>query len=296
MRIVPTVLLGLVLALALPGFLSADAQRVAALRTLTSYWATQTSSLGGWLGEGIDPGYVPVAPPDSSLWSPGTLLLLSESGGFQQIGSREKFIPARSIKVLGKERSDVAVLDNLVFGPGEGDRFRLQDLPGVLEAFGVVRTRSATLAEDLQAELGRFGVRRVTVSLSDAQVHRLAPSDLKVYLEEGAAEKTRLMLAEPRICVVTSAVFLRTVLLRLDTSKVAPELVDAIKKLFGTSLKLRSDGSLVLETRGIYVAIQTGRYAVPTPTGDFRREATGTLLIDTTRETRNSLARLLAKL
>lgn len=295
MRLLSAAILGLVLATASTEALPADSHRIDALRALTDYWASQASNLGGWLGGGTDPGYVPVAPPDSSLWLPGSLLLLSDIGGFQQIGSRERFISTRSVKVLGRAHADVAILESLPFGPGDSGRFRLQDLPGVLEAFGVVRTRSDTLTEELLAEFNRCSVSHAAILLPDAQVHRLASADLEVFLEEDAPEKTLHLLSEPGVRVITSAVFLRTVQLRLDGGKCDPGLSEVLERLFGTSLKSRSDGSLKFETRGVYVAIQTARLVRARPAASGGGAAENSL-VDATEETRNILARLLSKL
>ncbi len=296
MKAFSAVLCVLTLALSSPVTLGADVKRIEVLRQLMDYWAKQASSFAGWLGAGSDPGYVPVAPPDSSLWAPGTLLLLSETNGLQQIGSREKLAPTCGLRALGKDRSDIAVLKSFVFGSGKEDQLKLQDLPGILEAFGIVRTQPTSLIEDLQAAFGRYGVHRVTMSLPDAQVHRLLSSDLKTCLEEDASEGTRHLLANSQARLITAAVFLKTIQLRFDVDTVDPGLIKVLESIFGVRLKSPGDGSLELDSRGLYVAIQTAHY---TPQAGISRpggEAKEVSLTESTGETRDALTRLIGRL
>lgn len=265
-----------------------DSQRISAIRALSGFWATQASTLGGWLNSTMEPGFVPVVPPDSSLWSPGALLRVDPRIGFQPIGSSEQFLPHRKVAVLGKDSDDVAVLDSLVFGVAPEDRFRLEDLPGILEALGVLRMRSRSVAADLKGEFDRQGVRRLTILFPDAQVHRLAFSDLEAFLQNEASEPTRQLLAKPGVHMITSAIFLKTVQLRIEADRPSVHLKSSLEKILGSRLRTGPDGALDYATRaGMYVAIQTGE----------RRISEGHLeFIDSTKETRQVLESLLTGL
>jgi hypothetical protein len=172
----------------------------------------------------------------------------------------------------------------------------LQDLPGVLEAFGVVRTQPTNLIEDLQAAFGRYGVHRVTMSLPDAQVHRLLSSDLKTCLEEDSSETMRHLLADSQVRLITAAVFLKTIQLRFGVDTVDPGLVKILESIFGTRLKSPGDGSLELDSRGLYVAIQTAHYAPQAGISQPRGEAKEVALTESTEETRDALTRLIGRL
>ncbi len=295
MRVFPVALLVPALALCAPVSRAADSQhsqRAAAIRLLTDYWASQHSSFEGWLG-GSDPGYVPVAPPDSSLWPPGTLVLLTETGGLVPVGSPERFVPSRKVKVLGQSGSDVAVLGNLIFGSQGVGQFQLQDLAGVLETLGLLRMPSDAAGE-LRAELARSGVQRVTLSFPNAQVHRLAPSDLEIYLENTDSSTARRLLAEPAMRLITAAVFLKNVRLRLDATANSSGVTSWLKQAFGAELRARGDGAVDFNARGVYVAVQTSRFVLPALTEIAGGKAAQASMIDSTLETRGVLTRLLA--
>lgn len=254
---------------------SAWAADVEALRSLRDFWAHQKSTFVGWLGDGSDVGFLPVLPPDSSLWTPGSLLRISRDRGLVHAGSRETFL--RSVPIMGKTRSDSSLIGQLTIGEGG---VPLSSLPGILEAMGVFAEGAPGAERELADLLERRGLRRVVLAFPDAQIHRLGDLDLTIHLQR-APEEVQKLVANPEIHIVTSAVFVRSIQLRFDLHRPDAAFRASVESLLGAGWSWRADGTATRRGQGLYVAIQTARYGRPEADGGPGP------LIDTTEEARN---------
>ncbi len=254
---------------------AARAMDAEAFRLLQEFWGDQKTTLTGKLGSDADPGFVFVTPPDSSLWAPGSLLLVTDSAGITFAGSRETVFPAFSVSLLGSSRSDVAVLDDFVVGRGG---VALSALPGILEGFGLLRAPGPMVGKELELLLKKQGVQRLLIAFPDAQIHRLGRLDVELYLSR-APDTARRLLDEPGIRMVSSSIFVKTVQLRFDPPNPDPAFKEGLEALLGTHLTWKA-GAAEWQSRGLYVAIQTMRYVAPAKETAFGG------LTDTTAETR----------
>jgi hypothetical protein len=266
-------LLALVLGSMLPS--AAWAIEMEALRALREFWAHQKTTFAGWIGDASDVGFVPVLPPDSSLWTPGSLLRVTKDRGLVHAGSRETFL--RSVPIIGKARSDSSVIGQLTVGEGG---FPLSSLPGILEGLGVFAGGTPEVERELPGLLEQRGLRRVVVAFPDAQIHRLGDLDLAIHLQR-APEEVRKLATNPEIHIITSAVFVRTIQLRFDLHRPDAVFRATVERLLGTGWSWRADGTAERRGQGLYVAIQTARHGEPGAEGGLGA------LMDTTEETRN---------
>ena len=254
-----------------------------ALRLLQGFWARQKTTLTGRLGNESDPGFVFVVPPDSSLWAPGSLVLLTQDKGLTPAGSSNAVFPRYAVRAFGDSRSDIAIIETLRFGQGGLD---FANLPGILGGLGLLHTQSTTTQEELELLLERQGIHRLVIAFPDVQIHRIGRLDAELALSR-VPETVRRLLVEPGLHIVSAAVLARTIQLRFDIARPDPTFQAALETLLGANLIWKA-GIAEWRSPGLYLAVQTVRCT------DFHTQKGRGALTDSTSEAQKMVERVLS--